>query len=170
MVETLNEDRALKLNRVKAVEGERENLEGAKAEAEDFLTKEFQICQKQKVSYMLDCAESVKKKEEYGSKAEELESKLTERRATLEANVASESQSHMHCQRNLWFSGRFSDSSLRWLAELDGFETTYNAEYKEHAAIAKELAETKAEFASYEVSTQRNQPAAALRPPPMKIF
>jgi hypothetical protein len=38
------------------------------------------------------------------------------------------------------------------LTELDEFEATYNAEYKEHAAIAKELAETKAEFASYEVS------------------
>ena len=38
--------------------GDLELLERAKAEAEDFLTKEFQICQKQKVSHMLERADA----------------------------------------------------------------------------------------------------------------
>lgn len=121
-VEALNEDRALKLNRVKAVEGERENLEGAKAEAEDFLTKEFQICQKQKVSHMLARKDAVAAKERHEAQAEQLEGKLTEQREKLSTQAQ----------------------------QLDDFEAKYNEQHKEHGAIAKELTETKAEFAAYE--------------------
>ena len=77
-MEELNEERALKLNRVKAVEGERENLEGAKAEAEDFLTKEFQLCQKQKVLYMLARKDAVTAKQSHEAEVEQLEGKLKE--------------------------------------------------------------------------------------------
>ena len=82
-MEELNEERSLKLNRVKAVEGERENLEGAKAEAEDFLTKEFQICQKQKVSYMLARKDAVTAKQGHEAEVEQLESKLKEEQDKL---------------------------------------------------------------------------------------
>eukprot|EP01043_Picozoa_sp_COSAG02_P039564 COSAG02_NODE_3133_length_7308_cov_5.304064_3_plen_102_part_00 len=82
-MEELNEERALKLNRVKAVEGERENLEGAKAEAEDFLTKEFQICHKQKVSYMLARKDAVTAKQTHEAEVEQLEGKLKEQRDKL---------------------------------------------------------------------------------------
>ena len=121
-VEEQNEERALKLNRVKAVEGERENLEGAKAEAEDFLTKEFQICQKQKVSYMLARKEAVTTKQGHEAEVAQLDAKLKEQQEKL----SSEGQ------------------------KLEEFEAKYNEQHKEHKAIAKELAETKAEFASYE--------------------
>ena len=93
-VEALNEDRALKLNRVKAVEGERENLEGAKAEAEDFLTKEFQICQKQKVTHMLARKDAVAAKERHEAQAEQLEGKLRSEVAAMEDEIRALRKEH----------------------------------------------------------------------------
>ena len=70
-----------------AVEGERENLEGAKAEAEDFLTKEFQLCQKQKVSYMLARKDAVTAKQTHEAEVEQLEGKHKEQQDKLSSKA-----------------------------------------------------------------------------------
>eukprot|EP01051_Picozoa_sp_SAG22_P002355 SAG22_NODE_103_length_20175_cov_15.280833_19_plen_314_part_00 len=86
-VESLNEERALKLNRVKAVEGERENLEGAKTEAEDFLRKELQLGSKQKISYMLSRAETVATKAVVEGRVAETEGKLAEQQKVRDCHL-----------------------------------------------------------------------------------
>jgi structural maintenance of chromosome 4 len=121
-VESLNEDRSLKLNRVKGVEGERENLEGAKTEAEDFLRKELQLCQKQKVSFMLCRAECKERRSAVEGKKEETDSQLQQQQELLKESMG----------------------------KLENFETVYASKTAEYEGIATELAQSKAEFAAYE--------------------
>lgn len=121
-VEALNEDRSLKLNRVKAVEGERENLEGAKTEAEDFLRKELQLSQKQKVSFMLSRADCVAARGVVEGQQAEAQAKLGEQQKVL----------------------------AETMANLENFESGYTAKTAEYEQIAQELATSKSEFAAYE--------------------
>jgi structural maintenance of chromosome 4 len=121
-LETMNEERALKLNRVKAVEGERENLEGAKSEAEDFIRKEMQLCQKRKVLSMVDRAECVSARTGLETKAEEAQGKLEQQREGMQESIQ----------------------------QLEEFEATYATQNREHEEIAAELAQCKSEFAAYE--------------------
>eukprot|EP01126_Amoeba_proteus_P013704 TRINITY_DN1587_c0_g1_i2.p1 TRINITY_DN1587_c0_g1~~TRINITY_DN1587_c0_g1_i2.p1 ORF type:complete len:1050 (-),score=291.08 TRINITY_DN1587_c0_g1_i2:738-3887(-) len=75
-LETLNEERTLKLQRVKIIQKEKEGLEDAKNEAEAFLSKEKGIIDKQSVLFQIDrmhAEENVKEREE---KANEIEVKL----------------------------------------------------------------------------------------------
>ena len=86
------------------------------------MAKEFQLCHKQKVSYMFDREDSATTRQALEAQAEEKASKLQQEREKLTGNVE----------------------------QLDAFEETYNTEHKEHEVIAKELGQIKAEFAAYE--------------------
>ncbi|KAK3094368.1 hypothetical protein FSP39_000811 [Pinctada imbricata] len=73
-VETLNEMRGEKLNRVKAVEKEKDDLEDSKNEAVEYLTMENEIVQlKNKLhqKYIYECAESERKAQEEYDKINE---------------------------------------------------------------------------------------------------
>ncbi|XP_066935951.1 structural maintenance of chromosomes protein 4-like [Clytia hemisphaerica] len=82
-VEELNERRGEKLNRAKAVEKERNELEGEKNEATEFLTMENKITKKNHLlyqKYIYDCAEleqkSIEKQEAAKKNLDELQEKL----------------------------------------------------------------------------------------------
>jgi structural maintenance of chromosome 4 len=83
-VDALTEVRQEKLNRVKAVEREKDNLEGAKQEAEALLAKEREIRRKQSILYQVKTMRAEKECTKYTEQQE----KLTERLETERQNVA----------------------------------------------------------------------------------
>lgn len=87
-VETLNEMRGEKLNRVKAVEKEKDNLEGPKNEAVQFLNMENDIVrQKNKLyhKYIFECASNEKKATDEYNKINEGMKDVNEQIAKIEA-------------------------------------------------------------------------------------
>eukprot|EP00557_Chaetoceros_sp_GSL56_P011228 CAMPEP_0176486162 /NCGR_PEP_ID=MMETSP0200_2-20121128/5422_1 /TAXON_ID=947934 /ORGANISM="Chaetoceros sp., Strain GSL56" /LENGTH=1331 /DNA_ID=CAMNT_0017882847 /DNA_START=84 /DNA_END=4076 /DNA_ORIENTATION=- len=121
-VEELTELRQEKLNRVKAVEKEKEGLEGAKLEAEALLNKEREIRKKKNILYQIHkhaCQVEFERMEE---KRSELSTQLEEERAKL-------------------------DVATKRVKEIENGLSTQHAEYEEAHA---ELVKTKEEFASYE--------------------
>jgi structural maintenance of chromosome 4 len=79
-LETANEERTEKLNRVKVVEKEKENLEGAKLEAEEYLHKENQILDKQVLLTHLRNVRVVEKLKEGEERKTQLEAELEEKK------------------------------------------------------------------------------------------
>lgn len=82
-VEELNEKRGEKLNRAKAVEKEKDELEGAKNEATEFLTMENKIIKKNHMlyqKYIFDCTEieskSTEKRDEIKKQLDDLQEQL----------------------------------------------------------------------------------------------
>jgi len=121
-VELLSDQRQEKLNRVKAVEKEKDSLEGAKFEAEALLAKEREIRRKKNILVQIqkngiekEMNVIVEKKEEYQKRLEEEEKKL--------------------------------EATNKRLAEIEKGHSTQTAEYeKAHA----ELVKTKEEFSVFE--------------------
>jgi len=121
-VETLTEQRQEKLNRVKAVEKEKNSLEGAKLEAEALLTKEREIRRKKNILYQINIMHVATEVKETEVKKIAVATNLEEERVKLK--VADER-----------------------VAEIDNGLSSQNNEYdKAHA----ELVRTKEEFAVYE--------------------
>ena len=75
-VEQLTEQRQEKLNRVKAVEKEKDNLAGAKQEAEALLSKEREIRRKRNVLYQIHSMKETKTIDKLTEKKEAMEEKL----------------------------------------------------------------------------------------------
>lgn len=121
-VEALTEQRQEKLNRVKAVEKEKDNLEGAKVEAEALLGKEREIRRKKNILYQINAMQATKDKERNESKKKEVGEKLEEERLGLKA----------------------ADERVQ---EIEGGLSKQKAEYDK---IHEELKQTKEEFAAYE--------------------
>lgn len=80
-VEQLTEQRQEKLNRVKAVEKEKNNLEGAKQEAEALLGKDREIRRKRNILYQINAMKETKIITEISEKKEEVAQKLEAERA-----------------------------------------------------------------------------------------
>ncbi len=121
-VEALTELRQEKLNRVKAVEKEKESLEGAKLEAEALLNKDREIRRKMNLLYQINLMNI--KDEQMANKQshEELTKELEEERVKLQqANARVE--------------------------EIESGLAEQNTEYEK---AYKELVKTKEEFASYD--------------------
>lgn len=121
-VEELTELRQEKLNRVKAVEKEKESLEGAKLEAEALLNKEREIRRKKNVMYQIHkhaCKVELGRMEE---KKTLLSTQLEEERAKL-------------------------DDATKRVKEI---ESGLSAQHGEYETVHAELVKTKEEFASYE--------------------
>lgn len=121
-VEELNELRQEKLNRVKAVEKEKESLEGAKIEAENLLNNERQIRRKKNILYQIQkhaCKVEIERMEE---KKTELSNQLEEERSKL-------------------------DDATKRVKEI---ENGLSEQYAEYERAHAELVKTKEEFASYE--------------------
>ena len=121
-VEALTEQRQEKLNRVKAVEKEKDNLEGAKLEAEALLTKEREIRKKQNILYQIHSMRAEKESTKVAEKKEEVVQKLEQERETLATA-----------------NGRIKELE----SGLSGLKTEYDE-------IFTELKKTKDEFTSYE--------------------
>ena len=82
-VDTLTEQRQERLNRVKAVEKEKESLEGAKLEAEALLGKEREIRRKKNILCQINKMEAERGMKETQQNEEELQKKLDEERSKL---------------------------------------------------------------------------------------
>ena len=121
-VEVLTEQRQEKLNRVKAVEKEKDNLEGAKLEAEALLGKEREIRKKQNILYQIHAMRAGNEATKVADKKEEVAQKLQKERETLATA-----------------NGRIDELEKC----LSGLKTEYDN-------IFSELKKTKDEFTSYE--------------------
>ena len=121
-VEALTDQWQEKLNRVKAVEKEKDSLEDAKLEAEALLNQEREIRRKKNILYQIYKMEAALDKETLLEKKEVLEAKLQEERVKLEA-------------------------ANERVAEIENGISSQTAEY-EKAHL--ELVKTKEEFAAYE--------------------
>ncbi|KAL3941771.1 MAG: hypothetical protein SGBAC_003915 [Bacillariaceae sp.] len=82
-VDALTEVRQEKLNRVKAVEKEKDNLEGAKQEAEALLAKEQEIRQKQKVLYHIHLMKVDQDGNQISEKKEKVAEKISKQKGKL---------------------------------------------------------------------------------------
>jgi len=121
-VEALSEQRQEKLNRVKAVEKEKDNLEGAKVEAEALLGKEREIRRKKNILYQINMMQTVKESKKIICDKQCIEEKLELERKQL----------------------KLADDRVKEIE--DGFA----AQKREYDKIHKELIDTKEEFAAYE--------------------
>lgn len=82
-VDALTEQRQERLNRVKAVEKEKESLEGAKLEAEALLGKEREIRRKKNILFQINKMEAERGMKETQQSEEELQKKLDEERSKV---------------------------------------------------------------------------------------
>lgn len=121
-VEALTEQRQEKLNRVKAVEKEMNNLEAAKLEAEALLSKEREIRRQKNILYQLYANDANQESEQHVEKKEEAQKRL---RAECE---------------------KFGEAGQR----TKEIEKGLKRQRKEHEKIHNELKQTKDEFTSYE--------------------
>jgi structural maintenance of chromosome 4 len=128
-VDTLNEQRQEKLNRVKLVEKDKDNLEGAKAEAEEFLARErdlnlrrVQLYQIFKYTEDKSCLELTKKAESARTKSAAAQTALVEHEATLAQS-----------------------------------EAAYNAGTAEHAKVVNTMKQCKEDFAKIERRDVKNR-------------
>jgi len=121
-VESLSEVRQEKLNRVKAVEREKDNLEGAKQEAEALLGKEREIRRKQNILYQVNAMRADREAMKFTEQKEELSNKLAaERERVVQARK------------------RIEEIEGNLTEQRQDYNNTYN-----------ELKRTKDEFAAYE--------------------
>jgi len=121
-VEELTQARTEKLNRVKVVEKEKESLEDAKNEAEEFLSKDAQLLEKRGALIQLRMREKKREVLEIESKREKLAASLAE-----EEGAASESQ-----------------------ARRTALQEKVSAVQKEHEKLAMSVKDTKKQFAAFE--------------------
>jgi structural maintenance of chromosome 4 len=121
-VESLNEVRQEKLNRVKLVEKEKDSLEGAKSEAEEFLTKENELNVITASMHQVFQYESERNAEVATKQKAELETQLTYERKKL---------------------GETTE-------KLTLQETEYSEKKRQFDEIVDELARTKADFSAFE--------------------
>ena len=120
-VEALSEQRQEKLNRVKAVEKEKEGLEGAKLEAEALLSKEWEIRRKKNVLYQINMMAANEEAEKALEQKRETEATLEEERVKI-------------------------GGADERVAEIESGIAAQTAEYDK---IHAELKKTKEEFAAY---------------------
>eukprot|EP01094_Clydonella_sp_ATCC50884_P020685 TRINITY_DN4347_c0_g2_i1.p1 TRINITY_DN4347_c0_g2~~TRINITY_DN4347_c0_g2_i1.p1 ORF type:complete len:1334 (+),score=421.86 TRINITY_DN4347_c0_g2_i1:39-4004(+) len=121
-IEESNEEYAQKLNRCKTVLKEKDGLEGAKREAEQYLSAEREIVDSEARLSQLEI--------------HEVNNTIT---ALSESRQAAEAQLE---------AARESMSSQ--VAELDKLEVEYSKLEQEHKTIAEQMATTKAEFTEFE--------------------
>lgn len=121
-VDLLSEQRQEKLNRVKAVEKEKDNLEGAKMEAEALLGKEREIRRKKNILYQINDMLTMKDKQRF-----------EEEKATVDTELETERQ-------------RLKSADER-VQEIEGGLSEQRSEYD---TIHKELKQTKEQFTAYE--------------------
>ena len=122
IVETLTESRQEKLNRVKAVEKEKEVLEGGKLEAEQYMGKESQLRKKKNVLYQMNMLEVDEERGETQEQFDVYNERMTTQRATL--SVSEE--------------------------RLAAIETEHASHVTNFESLNSELKVVKEEFAAYE--------------------
>jgi structural maintenance of chromosome 4 len=121
-VEELTEQRQEKLNRVKAVEKEKEGLEGAKLEAEALLNKEREIRRKKNILYQLNRHAASIEVKEAQAKKEEYMNQLDKERSTIQ-------------------------EASQKITDIENSLAEKNSDFDR---VKEELVKTKEEFASYE--------------------
>jgi len=121
-VEVLSESRQEKLQRVKAVEKEKDSLESAKKEAEVFLSKQHEISRTKSILYQLNILDVDEDIEKVNRGRQEVETKLEAEREKLSA----------------------ADTRVQEI------ENGLADQRKDYDKIFKELTKTKEEFAAYE--------------------
>ena len=121
-VDSLSEVRQEKLNRVKAVEREKENLEGAKQEAEALLGKEREIRRKQNILYQVNAMRADKESIKFSEQREEISKRLNDEREKV------------------------SQARQR----IEEIESTLTEQRKDYDNTFSELKRTKDEFSAFE--------------------
>eukprot|EP01138_Halocafeteria_seosinensis_P014156 gb/GECG01014454.1/.p1 GENE.gb/GECG01014454.1/~~gb/GECG01014454.1/.p1 ORF type:complete len:355 (+),score=75.54 gb/GECG01014454.1/:1-1065(+) len=121
-VDQLNETRNERLNRVKAVEKEKNNLEGSKAEAEKYLQKDQEVQIKRSTLYQLYRHESQQQVDQAEQKKTQFQEKLDYERNKLEGLKE----------------------------ELAQYEKEYDEKYKQYQEVEQQVKTAKKEFTEYE--------------------
>ncbi|KAL3910268.1 MAG: hypothetical protein SGILL_007759, partial [Bacillariaceae sp.] len=121
-VDSLSEVRQEKLNRVKAVEREKDNLEGAKQEAEALLKAEREIRRKESILYQI-----------HAMKAQKEVTKYSEQRDSITDKLAAERERVAQAQQR-----------------IDEIESGLTEQRLDYETSFAELTRTKEEFAAYE--------------------
>ena len=121
-VDVLNEERGQKVTKLKIVEKDKENLEGAKAEAEEYILQQRKLQVKKGLLYQIYLNEVRLKIRELEDKREKIDTKLREEKSKLE------------------------ESSK----EVKSIEGTYQTEKSAFEQIEAELKRAKDEFAVFE--------------------
>ena len=121
-VDALTEARQEKLNRVKAVEKEKDNLEGAKQEAEALLAKEREIRRKQSLLYQI-----------YHMKADREHSAITEKKTAVNSRL------NEHREQLQTANQRIQE-----------IESGLSEQRKDYEVAFAELKKSKEEFAAFE--------------------
>lgn len=121
-VDQLNETRNERLNRVKAVEKEKNNLEGSKAEAEKYLQKDQEVQIKRSTLYQLYRHESQQQVDQAEEKKQQFQEKLDYERNKLKTHEE----------------------------ELAEYEKEYDEKYKQYQEVEQQVKTAKKEFTEYE--------------------
>eukprot|EP01132_Coremiostelium_polycephalum_P004814 gene4814-6000_t len=124
-VEEANEKRTEKLNRVKVSEKERESLEGARNEAEEYIKKEHELIEQRSILCQISRRRPEQEKE-----------KLQQQKAELSTKLNKEKEQH--------------ESITKELANSNAQIKSETAKYEE---INKQLTKSKSEYSSYERKT-----------------
>lgn len=150
-VETLTEQRQERLNRVKALEKEKESLEGAKLEAEALLGKERDIRRKKNILIQINAMEASCDVEESGRKCDELKELLKENRYKIAEKEKEFSRNDSVLARETKKHEELLDALKKAKEEFAYFERKdiqLREERKHHKATMKKLeAKIKAEGA-----------------------
>mmetsp|Transcript_1063 Transcript_1063/g.1326 ORF Transcript_1063/g.1326 Transcript_1063/m.1326 type:complete len:1353 (+) Transcript_1063:32-4090(+) len=121
-LDLLNEERGEKLSRLKVTETERDNLEGAKTEAESAVRKAREVRMKQNILYQRYCSD-----------------------ANNNVKKISEQQNELKTRRE-YEQNKLKEKEVELLAE----EEAANEIIAEHEALRKECDETKLKFTTFE--------------------
>jgi structural maintenance of chromosome 4 len=121
-VDALNEERGQKVNKLKIVEKDKENLSGAKEEAEEFIAQQRKLILKKSLLYQIHLAE-----------AQAEEAQLAETKAALDEKLAAEREKTVEANK-----------------QVAAIEESYQEEKEGYDAIEGELRKAKEEFAVFE--------------------
>ena len=128
-IEELNEQRATKLNSLKAVEQQMGELEERKAEADAYMRAESQLHERQSAFYQKNMAECQEIIEAAEAKRDELQARLQDEKSKAKENVD----------------------------QLSVLEKAYKKGKKEHDKVAAQLEKSRTEFQAFEREDIKNR-------------
>ncbi|KAI7868002.1 hypothetical protein BDF14DRAFT_1725442 [Spinellus fusiger] len=141
-LETLNDDRLEKMNRVKFVAKEKDNLEELKAEAEEFLENENELARKKNELYQIYLYETKMNMEVAKTAVEELKLKLkeeSEKQVEIEKEVETMSAEYKESMKGCESMGVQVDTVMKQHAKIEKQQVQLR-EQKEHLSNKQEKA------------------------------
>ncbi|XP_005096414.1 structural maintenance of chromosomes protein 4 [Aplysia californica] len=141
-VETLNDLRAEKLNRVKAVEKEMESLEGPKNEAVEFLTMENELMKlrnKLYQKYILECSENEAKAQAEFDRVQESHKAFAEKLAVVKEAKTTKMKEFNKVKKEYEKLVKASEESREKFSDMESQDAACQEEVKLNKAKLKKL-------------------------------